>query len=327
MYIECFESIDYHKLYVMTSSKTNKLLNRLRMRQLMLILSINKHGTLRGAADEMAMSQPAATKMLQELEESLQMKLFSRTGRNLKFNEAGRRVLDYFEGIEGTLTALNREMQEVEKGHLGKLVIGSIMAASPAILSKAIIKIKEEFPLLNIEIIVDTSDRLTESLEKGEMDLAIGRIPQSSTHTFNFDPLAEENLSIVCRAKHPLTYVKNIHLKDINQYPWILQPHGSPMRDVIESELKIKQVPIQPAPLETSSILTTKNLLLQSDMVAVIPQDIANIYSKFEILAILDYTITTKLNPYGIITTNYRPQSNFSKTMINYLKKYSQSTL
>ena len=292
----------------------------------MLILSINKHGTLRGAADEMAMSQPAATKMLQELEESLQMKLFSRAGRNLKFNDAGRRVLDYFEGIEGTLSALNREIQEIEKGHLGKLVIGSIMAASPAILSKAIIKIKEEFPLLNIEIIVDTSDRLTESLEKGEMDLAIGRIPQSSTHTFNFDPLAEENLSIVCRAEHPLTNVENIQLTDINQYPWILQPHGSPMRDVIESELKIKQVPIQPAPLETSSILTTKNLLLQSDMVAVIPQDIANIYSKFKILAILDYTISTKLNPYGIITTNYRPQSKFSKTMVHYLKMYSQSS-
>ena len=292
----------------------------------MLILSINKHGTLRGAADEMAMSQPAATKMLQELEESLQMKLFSRAGRNLKFNDAGRRVLDYFEGIEGTLSALHREIQEIEKGHLGKLIIGSIMAASPAILSKAIIKIKEEFPLLNIEIIVDTSDRLTESLEKGEMDLAIGRIPQSSTHTFNFDPLAEENLSIVCRAEHPLTNVENIQLRDINQYPWILQPHGSPMRDVIESELKIKQVPIQPAPLETSSILTTKNLLLQSDMVAVIPQDIANIYSRFKILAILDYTISTKLNPYGIITTNYRPQSKFSKTMVHYLKMYSQSS-
>ena len=308
----------------MPITKASKLLNRLRMRQLSLILAIHKHGTLRGAADEMGMSQPAATKMLQELEESLQMKLFKRTGRNIYFNDAGKRVLEYFEGIEGTLTALTREIQEIEKGHLGKLVIGSIMAASPAVLSKAILKIKDEYPYLQIEVIVDTSDRLTESLEKGEMDLAIGRIPQSSTHSFEFDPLADEHLSVVCRSTHPLSQNQGVDLRQINQYAWILQPHGSPMREVIENEFKINQIPPPKAPIETSSILTTKNLLLQSDMVTVIPQDIAKIYNRFGILSILDYEISSKLNPYGIITTAHRPQSQFTKSMIKYLKILSQ---
>lgn len=307
----------------MPMTTTSKLLNRLRMRQLMLILAIHKHGTLRGAADEMGMSQPAATKMLQELEESVQMQLFARTGRNLQFNDAGKRVLAYFEGIEGTLTALTREIQEIEKGHLGKLVIGSIMAASPAVLSKAILTIKEAYPYLQIEVIVDTSDRLTESLEKGEMDLAIGRIPQRSTHAFNFDPLAEENLSIVCRSMHPLTQYKGVELTQINQYAWILQPHGSPMREVIENEFKVNHIRLPKAPIETSSILTTKNLLLQSDMVAVIPQDIAKIYNRFGILSILDYNISSQLNPYGIITPSHRPQSQFTQAMIKYLKAYS----
>jgi DNA-binding transcriptional LysR family regulator len=46
---------------------TSQLLNRLRMRQVALLLAIGEHGTLRAAATELGMTQPAATKMLHEL--------------------------------------------------------------------------------------------------------------------------------------------------------------------------------------------------------------------------------------------------------------------
>ena len=55
-----------------------QLLNRLRMRQVALILAVGEHGTLRKASAELGMTQPAATKMIQELESALGQRLFER---------------------------------------------------------------------------------------------------------------------------------------------------------------------------------------------------------------------------------------------------------
>src|SRR5256885_2181041 len=95
---------------------TPQLLNRLRMRQVALMLAIDQKGTLRGAAAELGLSQPAATKMLHELESALGLPLFDRVGRGLQLNAAGERVTGYFRHLRGGMEALNRELQELREG-------------------------------------------------------------------------------------------------------------------------------------------------------------------------------------------------------------------
>ncbi len=308
----------------MSTLSTPQLLNRLRMRQLSLLLSVGRLGTLRAAAAELGMTQPAATKMLQELEDALQQALFERAGRNLRFNEAGRRVLEYCQGIQGNLSALTRELAQIELGSVGKLVVGTIMAASPALLSRALIELKRLYPLLAIEITVDTSDRLTDALRRGEMDLVVGRIPDFDNQHLGFEAIAEEALSIVSAPQHPLAHRDSVSLAELTQYPWILQPQGSPMRDVLEQEFRSRQIQPPRAPIETSSILTTTNLLVQSDMVAVIPTEVALKYQSHGLLACLNCDIHHRLNPYGIITAKGRPPSQVSAALMQLLRDASR---
>ena len=63
------------------SSRTEQLLNRLRMRQVALLLAIDEFRTMHAAAQHLGMTQPAASKMLHELEEALGETLFDRVGR------------------------------------------------------------------------------------------------------------------------------------------------------------------------------------------------------------------------------------------------------
>jgi len=308
----------------MSTLSTPQLLNRLRMRQLSLLLAVGRLGTLRAAAAELGMTQPAATKMLRELEDALQQALFERVGRNLRFNDAGRRVLEYCQGIQGNLSALTRELAQIELGSVGKLVVGTIMAASPALLSQALIELKRLYPLLAIEITVDTSDRLTDALRRGEMDLVVGRIPDFDGQHFGFEAIAEEALSIVSAPQHPLAHRDSVSLAELTQYPWILQPQGSPMRDVLEQEFRSRQIQPPRAPIETSSILTTTNLLVQSDMVAVIPTEVALKYQSHGLLACLNCDIHHRLNPYGIITAKGRPPSQVSAALMQLLRDASR---
>ena len=304
----------------MSTTPTAQLLNRLRMRQVALLLAIGEHRTLRAAAAQLGLSQPAATKMLQELESAMGHALFDRVGRGLQLTAAGHCVLAYFEGLQGHFDALTRELGELEQGSAGKLCIGSIMAASPAVLTQALIRLKALYPLLTIEITVDTSDRLSDALRRGDLDLVIGRVPDTNAGAFSFSPIAEEALSIVASPQHPLAGQARVAWAELLAYPWILQPHGSPMREVMEHEFKNQRSPLPRGLIETASILTTTNLIGNSDMLAVMPTEVAERYEAHGLLACLRYTVRQRLSVYGTIAARDRPAGPAATQLMQFLR-------
>ena len=304
----------------MSTTPTAQLLNRLRMRQVALLLAIGQHRTLRAAAAQLGLTQPAATKMLQELESAMGHALFDRVGRGLQLTAAGHRVLAYFEGLQGHFDALTRELGELEQGSAGKLCIGSIMAASPAVLTQALIRLKALYPLLTIEITVDTSDRLSDALRRGDLDLVIGRVPDTNAGAFSFSPIAEEALSIVASPQHPLAGQARVAWAELLAYPWILQPHGSPMREVMEHEFKNQRSPLPRGLIETASILTTTNLIGNSDMLAVMRTEVAERYEAHGLLACLRYTVRQRLSVYGTIAARDRPAGPAATQLMQFLR-------
>jgi DNA-binding transcriptional LysR family regulator len=178
---------------------TPQLLNRLRMRQVALILAIDERQTLRAAAAELGLTQPAATKMLQELEDALGQPLFERVGRRLQRNAAGERVLEYFRSLRGNIEALNRELGELRQGSSGRLAVGSIMAASPGRLTQALLELKKQLPLLELEVAVDTSDRLLAQLREGVLEVVVGRMTNEAGSDCRFCPIDDEQLAFIVR--------------------------------------------------------------------------------------------------------------------------------
>lgn len=290
-----------------------QLLNRLRMRQVALILAVGEHGTLRKASAELGMTQPAATKMIQELESALGQKLFERVGRGQKLTPAGTSVLGYFTGMRGTLASMTRELAELQLGSAGRLSVGSIMAPSPTLLTQAIIALKKAYPLLSLDVTLDTSDRLFDLLREGVLDVAIGRIRGEQRADYVFTPLENEELAVVVGVQHLLASRKTVAFASLLDYPWILQPTGSPMREVLEQEFRMQQAPLPRGLIETASILTTTNLIAETNMIGVVPLSIADTYARHGLLRVLPCPIRHKMESFGSITRRDRPLSEATR--------------
>ncbi|MDB5889953.1 MAG: transcriptional regulator, LysR family [Polaromonas sp.] len=288
---------------------TAQLLNRLRMRQVALILAIGEHGTLRKAAADLGMTQPAATKMIQELESALGQRLFERVGRGQKLTAAGNSVLGHFRGMRGSVETMTRELSELRQGSAGRLSVGTIMAPSPTLLTHAVIALKGAFPLLSIDITMDTSDRLLDLLREGTLDVAIGRIRDEHRQDYAFSPLANEALAVVVGMQHPLAGQRKVAFSNLLDYPWILQPVGSPMREVLDQEFRMLQVAPPRGLIETASILTTTDLIDKTDMVAVMPASIAMTYAQHRLVHVLPCRIQHKMEAFGSISFKARPIS------------------
>ena len=285
---------------------TPQLLNRLRMRQIALLLAVDECSTLRAAADRLGLTQPAATKMLHELESALGQRLFDRIGRGLVLNPAGARVLDYFRGIRGSMEALNRELEDLQLGSAGCLSIGSIMAATPGRLTEALAQLKTRFPLLEIDIAVDTSDRLMPQLQDGVLEVVIGRNVDNSCE---FQPIDDEALAIVVGRSHPLAAAGPVGFDALLGYSWVVQPRGSPAREVVDCEFRMHHQQMPHGLIQTGSILTTLSLVDRSDMLGVIPLTVAERNARHGLIAMVDYAFDQKLPSYGSIVRRDRPLS------------------
>ena len=288
---------------------TPQLLNRLRMRQIALVLAIHEQRTLRGAAAQLGLSQPAATKMLHELEDALGLRLFERVGRGLRLNGAGGRVTDYFQHLRGSMEALNRELGELRQGSAGSLAVGSIMAASPGRLTQALLTIKHERPSLAIEVAVDTSDRLLAQLREGVLEVVIGRVTDEHRGEYLFRAIDDEALVVIASTTHPLAGQSRVSLEALRAYGWVLQPPGSPMRALIDQEFRARGLSMPTGLIETGSMLTTMNLVRHSQMVAVLPATVAGDNAEHGMLCILDYALGRRLDAFGSIVHRNRPLS------------------
>ncbi|QVQ27324.1 LysR family transcriptional regulator [Achromobacter deleyi] len=295
------------------------LLSRLRMRQIVLLLAIEERGTLRAAAAQLNMTQSAASKMLHELELAIGQPLFERVGRGLALTPAGDCVMGYFRGMRGTVSSLARELEELRLGSAGKLFIGSIMAASPGHLTDALLSLKRIYPLLSVEISTGTSDLLIGRMNEGKLDVVIGRMLTLSDRHYRFRPIGDEALSVIAAVDHPLARRKRVDFEAMQAYPWVLQPHGSPMRDVIEQEFRSHNATTPKGLIESASILTTTNLAMKSTMLGVIPESVASRYAAHGLLAILPYRIRQTLTAFGSIVPRDRPLSAPARDFVGLL--------
>jgi DNA-binding transcriptional LysR family regulator len=173
--------------------------------------------------------------------------------------------------------------------------------------------------MLSINISTATSDVLIEALNQGDLDLVIGRIVSVKHEDYVFRPIANETLSIVGAVNHPLAGKAKVTLEALHKYPWILQGPGSPMRAVIEREFRDQHLVLPETLIETSSILTTADIVTRTDMIAVIPESVAAIFADSGRIQVLRYRIKNKLDPYGSLIKRDRPASPATQAFLTML--------
>jgi DNA-binding transcriptional LysR family regulator len=297
-----------------------RLVNRLRLRQVALLLEIRADGTLRGAAARLGMTQPAATKMLHELEAALGCALFERQGRGLRPTAAGNLVVEHFEGLRGSIDAMVRALAALQSGAGGTLAIGSIVTPAPTLLTRVVARLKSEQPRLLVTIGADTSDRLLSLLDQGALDVVIGRLVEGySRRDYRFEPIGSEGLSVAVGAQHPLVGARRVTLRELATRAWIMHPRLSPMREVVDQEFRRCGVDPPEDVVETSSIVTITSLLAETERIAVVPTEVAEYYVRYGMLAILPLSLSQALEPFGWIVRRGRPLSGSARRFIELL--------
>ena len=286
------------------------LLRHLKSTQLLLLVELGKVASLRKAASALNMTQPTATKLIQDLEAAVGHPLFERSSRGMRATPYGEVMIRHARLMQMEIVRTREDLDSLSSGASGTLRIGAVISAVPFLLAKAVAALKREHPGLQVSIDAGTSDALVGSLLNGHLDVLLARpIVLGDRNDFDYVDLIDEPLKVVGRRDHPLASRSSVTVRELGEWPWTLLPAGSPMRKVLAPVFAEMRLSGPQNIVETSSMMTMVALMHESDMLAVMPGDVSDFYIRHNLLVEIPVTLPAVMGSYGIVTRRDRPMT------------------
>lgn len=279
----------------------DRALTRLKLRQLRLLVAVDRHGSIQNAARDLGISQPAATKMIQDLELDFEVKLFERTNRGVVPTVFGAALVRHGKLIFAQVSNAAQELDDLSEGNSGRVVVGTLLAASPGLLPLAVARLIADRPKVTVKIVEGTNEVLMPALLSGEIDMVVGRLP-SHRHRARIvqERFFDERVLAVVGTGHPLAGARDVSFDDLGGFGWILPPMETTLRRQADQYFIQQGQYVPGLAIESVSYLANRSLLRSHDFVGLMPAHVAALDIESGLLCALDWTVPFGAGPVGV---------------------------
>jgi DNA-binding transcriptional LysR family regulator len=276
---------------------------RLRTRHLLLLTAVGEEGNIGKAAELLNMSQSAASRLLTDLEDIIGSQLFDRLPRGVRANWYGQTMIRHARIALASLSEAATEIDLLKAGRTGRVNIGAISGPAISFVPRAIARVAEQYPLIRIQMQVESSDKLLEALQAGKIEVMVGRLlDHHEKANFNYQRLADEPVCAVVRKGHPLLEQENISLGELASASWIVPQVGSILRHRFDLMFREAGFPSPTQLIEAVSPLFVNRLLEETNYLAVVAKDVAEYSAACGQVSILNVPLSCNMDSYGIVT-------------------------
>lgn len=235
--------------------------------QLRNFLAVAEHGNFTRAAETLSLSQPALSRSIQRLEETLGQPVFERKTRSLALTDAGTLLQSRARQILGLIDDTMAEISD--DGESGRVRIAAIPTIAPFFLPDLLRRFSTLHPRASLIVQEDTTENLLKRCTQGEIDIAILALP-ISTKYLEIEELFEEELFLVLPPDHELVGKTRVKLGDIRSFPFVLLDEAHCLSDNITSFCS--QRSFHPVSVErTSQLAMVQELVSLAHGISMIP--------------------------------------------------------
>jgi DNA-binding transcriptional LysR family regulator len=203
----------------------------LKLRQLSHALAVWRHGSFRRAAAEQHLSQPALSRSIQNLEESLGVLLFDRQTTEVTPTAFGEVLLRRAETIVTEADELEREIRLLKGLDVGGLSVAMGVYAAEMSGNRALAELSKAHPAVQLRAQLRHWRDLDKLVRDRQVDIGFGEIPHlMDAPDLRVEPVGRHELVFFCRAGHPLLAQETISVADLDGYPFAgvpIPPRGA----------------------------------------------------------------------------------------------------
>lgn len=212
---------------------TDYLVRRLRLRHLELLAALDDTGTLRGTASRLNLSQPAISKMLNEIEAGFGVRLFDRGPRGVQGNPFGHAAVRRARSILNEVALARADIDAMRAGASAVLRLGapSVTSAVPA----AIVRLRRQMPAIAVQIVEGRVRELIERLLDGEIDCVFGAMTPELLASdlpkyLSSEVLIADELAVLVSAGNRLVRKRHLGWGDLHAARWVAPPKETLVR-------------------------------------------------------------------------------------------------
>lgn len=299
---------------ILDMASADAVFSRMKLRHLNLLVEVATRGNIMHAASSLAVAQPAATKIIRDLETGLGRRLFRRLPHGVIPTLYGEVVIRHARRILGEVHHTSEELEALGEGLTGRVVIGTLLAAAPSLLPYSIIALKHERPGISVSLVEESHDKLMPMLQLGDLDFVVGSfLEQGAAAGLVQELLYDEPISAVVRRGHPLANQHIVTLADLQAQQWIMPPPETALRQQIEHCFRRANFDLPHRAVESISILANFSMLKVTDMVAALPHNVIDTQPELVRLPI-DFNIGS-----GAVGVTRRKNTDYSPAAMHFL--------
>ena len=236
-------------------------------RNLDYFLRVADAGSLRAAASTLRVTQPALTKAVRRLEDSLGVKLFTRQARGVTLTVYGESLLRHARALKRSRESACSEIEALRNGVSGLLRVGVGPSWQDAVVPDAISELRTTRPGVRVQVSGGGDDTLKALLKCGTLDVVIAAVADTPRlePAFTSIPLLSDEYRVFADRGHPLHARESATLEDLLLYPWILPPATANMVQRLRLLFRSQGLPA-PDPVIETDVIPLKFALMRGSL-------------------------------------------------------------
>ncbi len=287
----------------------------MRINQIHAFLAVAESESFSLAAEKLHITQPAVSKRIKQLEDSLKTSLFDRIGKRSILTPDGIAFRPHAERMLYEVKAFKADMSHRNNRPAGTLTLATSHHIGLHRLPRVLRSFKIEFPDIDLDLhFMDSEDACT-AIANNDLELAVVTLPEYPDENLSLEPVWIDKLVVVMATDHELAAMNPIKPTQLLKYPAILPSTGTFTRKIINNYFSTESDSMKVA-LETNYLETIKVMVAANLGWSVLP--VSMVDSSLLGCSLKGFDI---IRPLGIVTRKHRTLSLNSKAMISMLRR------
>ena len=249
----------------------DRISRRLRLKDLHTLQTVAEAGSMAKASRLLALSQPAVSKAIADMEQTLGAALLDRTAHGVELTDSGRVLMARGRAIFDELREGVKDIQHLSDPTRGEIRVGTTEPIT-GFLSEVISRMSRAYPRITYQVAVSDTTTLVRELRERTLDVVITRwAPDEAIDDLAVEVLLNAPLAVLADRRHPLLNRKKLSLADTVNELWTLSPADSFLGRIVGDVFRRQKLDLPKAVVTTLSIHMRLNMLASGRFLTMLP--------------------------------------------------------
>ncbi|MDM3240089.1 transcriptional regulator TdcA [Citrobacter sp. Cf081] len=287
---------------------------------LVVFQEVIRSGSIGSAAKELGLTQPAVSKIINDVEAYFGIELVVRKNTGVTLTQAGQVMLSWSESITREMKNMVDEMNSMTSNAVVDVSFGFSSLIAFTIMSGMIKKFKEVFPKAQVSMYEAQLSSFLPAIRDGRLDFAIGTLSdEMKLHDLHVEPLFESDFILVASKSRTCTGITS--LSALKNEQWVLPQTNMGYYSELLTTLQNNGISSENI-VNTDSVVTIYNLVLNADFLTVIPCDMTTPFGSNQFITIPVQETLPVARYAAVWSKNYRIKKAAS-ILVELAKEYS----